>query len=131
MFSTIGRVPIHFDTSYCKMDTETLRKRKTVKTVLLKFLHVKHVVTMARHMYVWSGTRKHMSGTCFKQSEGCKYIIRQVIGNMDTGILRKRKNSETVLLKFSHVKHAATVARHMFGWSGTRKHMSDTYSEQS
>src|SRR5690349_1670770 len=50
-----------------------------------------------------SGTRKHMSDTCFQQSDGC--ILTQVIARGTTKKLRMRKTVKTVLLKFSRVKY--------------------------
>ena len=59
-----------------------------------------------------SGTRKHMSDTCFQQPDGC--ILTQVVARWTTKNLRMRKTVKTVLMKFSQVIYVVTMTRHMF-----------------
>ena len=77
------------------------------------------------------GTRRHMSDTCFQQSDGCKNILTQGIGKMDAEILRTRQNSENCPLeKFTSQTCGYDDQTHVC-MVGIRKHMSDTCFEPS
>ena len=76
------------------MEAEILRKRKNSENCPSKIFTCQICGYDDQTHVCMSGTRRHMSDTCFEPSDWYKNILTQVIGEMDTENFRNRKNSE-------------------------------------
>src|SRR5689334_21058076 len=86
MFSTIGRVSMHFDTSYWQDGRRKSEHAKNSENCPSEIFTCQICGYGDQTHVCMSDTRKRMSDTCCKQSEGCKNIVTQGIGKMDAEI---------------------------------------------